>query len=267
MLKTRIIPSLLFDGQGLVKTVQFKNPKYVGDPINAVKIFNDKFVDEIILLDIAASREMRGPRMDLIRQITSECFIPFCYGGGINNIEDARTLFDIGVEKISINTAAVKNPAIIRELSGYFGSQSIVVSMDIKRRKVVGGYTVMCDNGRTRIKLDPVDHAHRAEALGAGELLINSIDCDGVMQGYDLEILKRVSDCVTIPVIACGGAGNLQHMVEAVNLTNVPAVAAGSLFVFKGKHRAVLINYPSPEELGSLFNSRNALVSRSLKND
>jgi len=254
MLKTRVIPSLLFDGQGLVKTVQFKNPKYVGDPINAIKIFNDKFVDEIIFLDISASRERRGPRMDFIRQITSECFIPFCYGGGITNIDDARTLFDIGVEKVSINTAAIKNPAFIRELSEYFGSQSIVVSMDIKRKMIVDGYSVMCKNATARIKMDPVDYARRAEKLGAGELLINSIDCDGEMQGYDLRILKRISDCVTIPVIACGGAGNLQHMVEAVNSANIPAVAAGSLFVFKGKHRAVLINYPSPKELGGVFN-------------
>lgn len=251
MLKTRVIPCLLLEGQGLVKTVQFKNPKYVGDPINAVKIFNDKFVDEIIFLDISASRDGRGPRPEFIQQIAAECFIPFCYGGGITNLKEARALFEIGIEKISINSAAVKNPAFIRELSKYFGNQSIVVSMDVKKRKFAGGHTIMSNNGTANVKMDPVDYARQAEKLGAGELLINSVDCDGKRQGYDLKMLKRISDSVMIPVIACGGAGSLQHLAEAATHTNISALAAGSLFVFKGKHSAVLINYPSQKELAN----------------
>lgn len=248
MLTTRVIPCLLMDGKGLIKTVQFKSPKYIGDPINAVKIFNDKFVDEIIFLDISATRMGQKPNFDLIEQIATECFIPFCYGGGIACKNDAIKLFKLGVEKVSINSAAIKNPDLIVELSEHFGRQSIVVAMDVKKYLTLG-YRVVIQNGTARTKMNPIDYARKAEELGAGELLINSVDGDGKMQGYDLNLLKEITAAVSIPVIACGGAGNIEHMAAAVRIAQVSAVAAGSLFVFKGKHRAVLINYPSQKEM------------------
>jgi cyclase len=248
MLKTRVIPCLLLKGQGLVKTVRFKNPKYVGDPINAVKIFNDKEVDELVFLDIEATVDRRKPPFKLISEIASECFMPLSYGGGLRDLDDIKTIFNLGVEKVIINSYAIENPDFVREASEFYGSQSIVVTVDAKRN-ASGEYDIFSRAGREKTKLNLVDHAKKMEELGAGEIFLNSIDRDGTMEGYDIEMIKRVTEAVSIPVIACGGAGKIEDFVEAVKKGGASAVAAGSMFVFHGKHRAVLITYPSVEEL------------------
>ncbi|MBS3918868.1 MAG: AglZ/HisF2 family acetamidino modification protein [Deltaproteobacteria bacterium] len=254
MLKTRIIPCLLLKGQGLVKTVKFRNPKYVGDPINAVKIFNDKEVDELVLLDIEASVEGRPPRIKLISEIASECFMPLSYGGGLRDLDDIKTVFNLGVEKVIINSYAIENPNFVKEASGRFGSQSVVVAVDVKK-SAFGKYEILTYGGRRKAKLNFVDHVKEMEKLGAGEIFLNSIDRDGAMEGYDIEMIKKVTDSVSIPVIACGGAGRVEDFVEAVVQGGASAVAAGSMFVFHGKHRAVLITYPSIHDLQKAFPS------------
>jgi imidazole glycerol-phosphate synthase subunit HisF len=248
MLSTRVIPCLLLRGQGLVKTTRFKEPTYVGDPINAIKIFNDKEVDELIFLDIMASREGRGPALQAIEGFASECFMPVGYGGGISSVADARAVLALGIEKIILNTAALRRPALVSEIAGEFGAQAVVVSIDAEKR-LFGGYEVMELGGTMRTGRDPADHAQHMVQLGAGEILINSIDRDGTQSGYDLSLVRSVTDAVTVPVIACGGAANLAHLREAVTEGRASAVAAGSMFVFHGKHRAVLISYPSKAEL------------------
>jgi cyclase len=252
MLKTRVIPCLLLKGQGLVKTVRFKNPKYVGDPINAVKIFNDKEVDELIFLDIEASVERKKPPIKLISDIASECFMPLSYGGGLRDLDDIKTVFNLGVEKVVINSYAIENPDFVREASERYGSQSIVVAVDVKRNSF-GKYEVFSRAGRERTKLNPVDHAKKMEKQGAGEIFLNSIDRDGTMEGYDIELIKKVSQVVSIPVIACGGAGRINDFAEAVGKGGASAVAAGSMFVFHGRHRAVLITYPSIQDLDEVL--------------
>lgn len=251
MLRTRVIPSLLLQGQGLVKTVQFRKPSYVGDPINAIKIFNDKEVDELVLLDIAASREGRGPAFEIIEDIASECFMPLGYGGGIRSLEDIRRILATGVEKVVLNTAALANPGLIDAAAAEVGSQSVVVSIDA-RRKLLGGYEVWGSGGTRASQREPAEFAREVAARGAGEILLNSIDRDGTQKGFDLELVRRVSSAVDVPVIACGGAGSLTHFREAVD-AGASAVAAGSLFVYVGRHRAVLINYPEYRELEDLF--------------
>jgi cyclase len=254
MLKTRVIPCLLLKNGGLVKTVKFKDPKYVGDPINAVKIFNDKEVDELIFLDTTATIENRKPPINLISQIATECFMPFCYGGGIKTVEDIAQLFALGVEKVAINTQSVLNPSLIKQASDLFGSQSIVVSIDVKKN-LFGKHRVYTHGGRKSTKLDPVDFAVQMQELGAGELFLNSIDRDGTMQGYDLDLIRKVSESVSIPLIACGGAGSLDHFAEAITKGGASAVSAGSFFVFQGTHRAVLITYPPLRELERRLNN------------
>ena len=252
MLKTRVIPCLLLKGKGLVKTVKFENPKYVGDPINAVKIFNDKEVDELIFLDIEATVEGRKPPVKLISEIASECFMPLSYGGGLRNLDDIKAIFNLGVEKVIINSYAIENPRFINEASKFYGNQSIVVAIDVKR-STKGKYEIFSRGGKKKTNLDPVEHAMKMETLGAGEIFLNSIDRDGTMEGYDIGLIKEVAESVTIPVIACGGAGRIEHFVEAVKKAGASAVAAGSMFVFHGKHRAVLTTYPSVEELEKAF--------------
>jgi cyclase len=248
MLKTRVIPCLLLKGQGLVKTVKFKNPKYVGDPINAVKIFNDKEVDELIFLDIEATVEGRSPPIKLISEIASECFMPLSYGGGLRDLDDIKTIFNLGVEKVIINSYAIENPDFVREASSRYGNQSIVVAVDVKRNSF-GKYEIFSFGGRKKTKLNLVDHVKEMERLGAGEIFLNSIDRDGTMEGYDIEMIKKVTDTMSIPAIASGGAGKVGDFVEAVAKGGASAVAAGSMFVFHGKHRAVLITYPSIHDL------------------
>lgn len=248
MLKTRVIPSLLLRGRGLYKTVRFKDPKYVGDPVNAVKIFNEKEVDEIIVLDISATTEKKEPNFALIEEIASECFMPLGYGGGVATIDQMRRLYRLGVEKIALNTAAFTDRHLVEAGCKTFGSSSVIASIDTKST-LFGKREVWINGGRVNTKVDPVRYAEQLARLGVGEILVNSIDRDGTMSGYDIELLKMLSAAVDVPIIACGGAGSLEHMQEAVTTAGVPAVAAGSMFVFHGRHRAVLINYPARAEL------------------
>jgi cyclase len=252
MIATRVIPCLLLRGGGLVKTVRFSDPVYLGDPVNIIRIFNDKEVDELFLVDIMASRERRPPPYEMIARITSECFMPLGYGGGVRTLDEMREIFGLGVEKVSLNTQAVENSAFVRAAANRFGSQSIVVSIDAKRG-MFGRYEVYTCGGRKRTGLDPVDAARQMELAGAGEILLNSIDRDGTLQGYDLDLIRRVASAVNIPVVACGGAGEVRHLKEAVEEGGATAAAAGSIFVFRGRHRAVLISYPTPGQLNELF--------------
>jgi len=242
----RIIPSLLLRGSGFVKTFCFKDPVYLGDCFNTLRLFNEKEADELMILDITATFEHRSPRFDFLRDLASECFMPLGYGGGIQSISDMRRLFSFGFEKLSLNTAAFKNPGMIKEAAREFGSQSVIVSIDF-RKKFLGGYEVYVNGGRERTGFDPIQAAKLVEEMGAGEILLNSIDRDGTMQGYELEIIRKVADAVTIPVIACGGAGSLDDFKRAIHEGHASAVAAGSFFVFNGKHKAVLISYPAHE--------------------
>jgi cyclase len=247
MERFRVIPVLLLHRGGLVKSVRFGNYKYVGDPINAVKIFNEKEIDEIVILDIDASREKRGPNFEQIRSITSEAFIPVAYGGGITSIEQIKRLFFDGVEKIVLNYSAVQNPSLISEAAKMVGSQSVVISVDFKKR-MLGGKRVMTLNGKINVKDSIVEFCRKMEILGAGEIFLNSIDRDGTYKGYDLEILREVSSVLSIPVVICGGASELSDFYFA-RKNGASAVAAGSMFVFQRPHQAVLISYPSQGEL------------------
>jgi len=252
MLKTRVIPVLLLRGSGLVKGMKFKDHKYVGDPINAVKIFNDKEVDELVFLDIEATEKGRGPTLELLEDIATEAFIPFAYGGGVKTIEQASRLFKLGVEKVIINTAAYENPGLVKELSQAFGAQSIVVCIDVKKN-FWGKYEVYIRNGRVKVKQNPIEYAQQMQEFGAGELIVSDIDKDGTRSGYNVLLLKSITDAVSIPVVALGGAGELDDFKKATNQANVSAVAAGDLFVFSGKHKAVLITYPAYNKLEALF--------------
>jgi imidazole glycerol-phosphate synthase subunit HisF len=241
---TRLIPCLLLRGNGLVKTKKFKDSVYVGDPVNAVRIFSEKEVDELVILDIDATREGREPNYELIAEIAGECFMPIAYGGGISTVAQARKLIRCGIEKVVINSASVDSTGFIREIADVFGSQAVVGSIDA-RKTLFGGHRVFVKSGTIETKLKPEDHAAALVQAGVGEILLNSIDCDGQMQGYDIELIKKVSARVNVPVVACGGAGTLDHMRSAMSQGGASAVAAGSMFVFYGKHRAVLINYPT----------------------
>jgi cyclase len=253
MRRVRVIPSLLIQKGGLVKSIRFKEHKYVGDPINAVKIFNEKEVDEIVILDISATAEKRAPNVKQIREIASEAFMPMGYGGGITRLEEIRELIAAGVEKVILNASAFSNPQLLTDAAKYVGSQSVVASIDVKKN-LWGKYRVSLANGSKTTSLDPVSFARDMEKAGAGEILLNSIDRDGSFEGYDLELIRQVSAAVGIPVVALGGAGSVEDFQQAV-ASGASAVAAGSLFVFQRPHRAVLISYPSQVELKEkLFN-------------
>lgn len=256
MFLPRIIPVLLLKGKGLVKTINFKEPRYIGDPINAVKIFNDLKADELVFLDIAASKEGRTIAIDLVKNIGDEAFMPFAVGGGIKSVKQIGALISAGAEKVVINTESINNQALIPEAANHFGSQSIIVSIDVKKN-IFGDYKIYTGSGKIKNHVDLIDHIHNIERLGAGEILINSIDNDGLMSGYDLKLIKVVTESVTIPVIACGGAGCLDHLKQTFDYTNVSALAAGSMFVYHGSRKAVLINYPSKIELLRLFKDSN----------
>lgn len=256
MFRPRVIPCLLLKGKGLVKTIKFKNPTYIGDPINAVWIYNKQEADELIFLDITASKEKKCISSELVKKIGKETYMPFAVGGGISTFAEAKGLLAAGAEKIVISTAAINNPVLITKMADVYGSQSVVVSIDVKKN-LWGKYEVFILSGSKGTKIDPVTHARNVEKLGAGEILINSIDRDGTMQGYDIELIKKISKAVTIPVIACGGAGRLEDFREAVIIGGASAVAAGSLFVFQGKRRAVLTNYPGKKELEGIFDRQN----------
>lgn len=243
MHQARVIPCLLLRGYGLVKTRKFKDAIYIGDPVNAVRIFSEKEVDEIIVLDIDATREGREPNYELIAEIAGECFMPMAYGGGISNLSQVRRLIRSGVEKVVINSAATQSTNVITESADIFGSQAVVAAVDV-RRTLLGGYKVVAKSGITETGLKLEEHLQRLQAAGAGEIFINSVDRDGTMAGYDLELLRIASRIVKVPVVACGGAGTVEHLQQAIKEGGASAVAAGSMFVFHGRHRAVLINYP-----------------------
>lgn len=240
----RIIPSLLLRGNGFVKTRRFKDAVYLGDCFNTVRLFNEKEADELMILDIEATAAGRPPRFEFLRDLAGECFMPVAYGGGVRSLEDMQKLFAAGFEKVSVNTQGWNDPELIRTAAREFGAQSVIASIDV-RRTLFGRFEVYVEGGRRGTGQDPVAAARRAADLGAGELLLNSIDRDGTMQGYDLDLIRRVADAVEIPVIACGGAGSLSDFRQAIQEGHASAVAAGSYFVFTGKHRAVLITYPS----------------------
>lgn len=247
----RVIPVLLLDKNGVYKTVQFKNAKYIGDPLNAVKIFNDKEVDELIFLDISATGNNREPDYDYLSKIAGECFMPLCYGGGIQTIEQIKKLIYSGIEKVAINSYALQNPNFIKEASERFGSSTIVVSIDVKK-SWLGKYEVYNKHKVKTSFSDPIIFSQEMEKMGAGEILINSVSNDGMMQGYDYNLIEKISKAVNIPVVACGGAGELNHFKAAID-AGASACAAGSKFVFHGVHKAVLINYPSQNELKTCF--------------
>jgi cyclase len=256
MLHARVIPCLLLRNGGLVKTVQFDKPRYVGDPINAVRIFNQKEVDELMFLDIGATAAGRGPNFELIRDIASEAFMPFGYGGGVRTVDDVRALLDLGVEKVVLNAAAVERPGLVSDAAEVVGSQSVAVSIDVKKG-LLGRYEVVTHNGRRRTGLHPVAWAKKMQDCGAGEIVLNSVDRDGMMGGYDIALLRQVTEAVGVPVVACGGAGSLDDFSAAVHDGGAAAVAAGSLFVFHGKYRAVLITYPEYGELERRLGGRS----------
>lgn len=252
MLRTRVIPALLLRNRGLVKTIKFKDPKYLGDPINIVKIFNDKEVDELVFLDITATKERKGPPFDLLANITSECFMPLGYGGGIRKMDEVKRLLSMGIEKIILNSYAVENPDFVSEVAAFAGNQAVVISIDVKKNWR-SKYEVFTHGGTKKTDLNPVDFALQMQEKGAGEIFLNSIDRDGTMEGYDLELTKSVAEVLEVPLIACGGAKNVQDLGDVVKQGSASAAAAGSIFVFQGPLRGVLISYPSQKELQAVL--------------
>lgn len=250
--RIRVIPSLLLRGDGLVKTVRFRDPVYVGDPINTVKLFNDKEVDEIVVLDITASRENRGPNLDKIREIASEAFMPMAYGGGITTMDEIAAIFFAGVEKVILNSVLQTDLSLVTEASRRFGAQSIVASIDAKKR-FIGGYQIVTHGGSRKKGITPSEAAQRAVDAGAGEVLINSVERDGTGKGYDIGLISSVTSSVSVPVVACGGASSVDDFVHAVRDGGASAVAAGSMFVFHGVHRAVLVSFPDEQKLKQDF--------------
>ena len=248
-LRARIVPCLLLHDGGLVKTRQFKDAKYVGDPLNAVKIFNEKEVDELMFLDIDASVQGRAPNFALLKSLAVESRMPLCYGGGVASADTAAKIIALGFEKVSISAAALTRPALIGEMAEAIGSQSVVVTLDVRKNKFLGTYTVYMHNGREKCKIDLNEFCRRAVELGAGEIVINSIDRDGEMKGYDLSLAREIRAAVTTPLTFVGGAGSVEHMQELIDAVGVVGAAAGSMFVFKGPYRAVLINYARPINL------------------
>jgi cyclase len=254
MHKIRVIPVLLLRDWGLEKSIRFHDPVYVGSPINAARVFNGRNVDELIILDIVATRQKRQPGIEVISQITEEAFMPVTVGGGIRDLSTMRDLLAAGADRIVINTSAVEQPDLVTQAANRFGSQCVVVSIDAKR-SADGSYEVYTHGGTCATGLDPVSHAIRMQDIGCGEILLTSIDQDGTMGGYDLKLTQRVSDSVSIPLIACGGAGSVKHLAEAVEVGHASAVAAGAFFLFFGPRRTVLITYPSDDELLQAFDA------------
>lgn len=248
----RVIPNLLLQHTGFVKTTRFARPVYLGDPINIVKLFNDMEVDELGILDISATREGRGPNVELLRNIADNAFMPLSYGGGLGSVDDIRTVLGIGYEKVVIGSRAAERPELVSEAARVVGNQSVVVSVDA-RAGLWGKYSVYTHNGKHRVRKTPAEYAREMEGRGAGEILLTSIDRDGTMSGYDIGLIRTVVDAVTVPVIAAGGAGELGDLTAAVREGGASAVAVGSMFVFHGPRRAVLVNTPSREELDAAF--------------
>lgn len=253
MLRSRITPCLLVHKKGLVKTVGFKDPKYVGDPINAVKIFNEKEVDELMVLDIDASVEGRGPDFTLIKNLAVECRMPFCYGGGVTTVEQAKKIISLGAEKVALSSAAVNDFDLIPKISEAVGVQSVVVVLDVKKKALFGGYEIYIHNGKKATGLKVKEFVERLDKVGVGEIVINSIDRDGKMEGYDFSLIDLVREATEGPMTVLGGAGSLEDIKSVICKYKIIGVSAGSLFVFKGKYRAVLISYPNKQEKKKLF--------------
>ena len=257
MLRPRISPCLLIRKGGLVKTRQFKDDKYVGDPINAVRIFNEKSVDELIIIDIDATRLNNEPNFELLQRLANESRMPLCYGGGVKNVEQAKRIIQMGIEKVAISSQAFKDPELVRKISESIGSQSVVCVLDVKKT-LFRNYELYMSNGTKKIEGKPIDWINTFQDLGAGEILINSIDRDGMQNGYDLELVEKITDCLKVPSTFLGGASSLEDIGDLIAKRGVGGCAAGSLFVFKGKFRAVLINYPN-------FKEKYDLIIRSLE--
>lgn len=253
MLRPRIIPCLLVHDGGLVKTVRFASPKYVGDPINAVKIFNEKESDELVVLDIDATVRGVDPNLKVIGRLAAECRMPLCYGGGVRSVSQAKDIIGLGVEKVALSAAAVQDPSLLSRIADEVGRQSVVAVLDVKRSSRSGGYGVWTHNGSRDTGRNLLDLAVELERAGAGELLVNSIDRDGTMEGYDLDLAETVRNALGIPITILGGAGSLAHLGQLIRRCGVLGVAAGSLFVFKGPYKAVLINYPGAVQKEDLF--------------
>ena len=253
MLQPRLIPCLLIHKNGLVKTRKFENPKYVGDPINAVRIFNEKSVDELIVLDIDATAQNRLPNYNLIATLANECRMPLAYGGGVKTTDQVKNIIGLGVEKVIISAEAVYNPDLIANAATHVGSQSIVAVIDIKKTGLLRRYEVVTHNGNKRTGLDPVELGVKLQNMGVGEILINSVDLDGTMQGYDMDLISKFREKIRVPLTVLGGAGSLEDIWSLWKTNGLVGAAAGSLFVFKGKYRAVLINYPNVSEKADIL--------------
>lgn len=254
MLRPRIIPCLLVRSKGLVKTTKFKDARYLGDPMNAVRIFNEKEADELMIIDIDATVEGRGPDFKMIENWAEECRMPLCYGGGITTVEQAQQIFSLGVEKIAISSGAINNLSLIEEISKKVGSQSVVIVLDVKK-KMFGGYEVYTHNGKKATGKNPFDLIRKFQELGAGEIVINNIDADGVMNGYDLDLIEKARNSTTLPLTAIGGAGSLEDIGGLISKYGIIGASAGSLFVYKGKLKGVLISYPN-------FTEKDALIKK-----
>lgn len=252
MLRPRIIVSLLLHDKGLVKTVNFKSPKYVGDPINAVRIFNEKEVDELAFFDIDATVLNKEPDYVLIEKLANQSRMPICYGGGVKTVDQAQKIFSLGIEKIALSSSVIQNPSLVTQIAERVGSQSVIVVLDIKK-KLLGGYEVFTHNGKKATGINPIKFAKDLEQLGAGEIIINSIDQDGLMKGYDFNLINKIAETISIPLTVLGGAGSLSDIEKVIQKHGVIGVAAGSLFVFKGPYKAVLINYPTQLEKNRIF--------------
>lgn len=253
MLRPRIIPCLLVRDKGLVKTVKFGPGKYVGDPINAVKIFNEKEVDELIVLDIDATAKGVGPDFGMIRKLAAECRMPLCYGGGVRTVEQVKTIIGLGVEKVALSSALLEDPTLVTRIAEEVGSQSVVAVLDVKKKMFGTRYEVFTHNAKNETGRDPVEFAAVLEKLGVGEIVINSIDNDGEMKGYDIALAKKVREATTVPMTILGGAGSLKDIGALIQNFGIVGATAGSLFVFKGVYKAVLINYPAPAEKEDLI--------------
>lgn len=253
MLRSRITPCLLVHKKGLVKTTNFKDSKYVGDPLNAVKIFNEKEVDELIVLDIDATVEQRGPDFELIQNLAIECRMPFCYGGGVTTVEQAKKIISLGAEKVAISSAAIKNPSLLKEIGLAVGTQSVVVVLDVKKKGILGNYEIFTHNGKIATGIKLIEFLKILNEIGIGEIVINSIENDGKMTGYDFKLFDIVREMTSMPMTILGGAGSLNDIKLAIAKYKTIGVAAGSLFVFNGKYRAVLISYPNKIERKELY--------------
>jgi cyclase len=254
MLRSRITPCLLVHKKGLVKTTLFKDAKYVGDPINAVKIFNEKEVDELMVLDIDATVEGRAPDFNLIKNLAVECRMPFCYGGGVTTVDQAKKIISLGAEKVALSSSAINNPLLLKEIGTAVGMQSVVVVLDVKKKGLLGTFEIFTHNGKKSTGIKLKDFLKTLNEIGIGELVINSIEDDGKMSGYDFKLFDIARDMTNMPMTIMGGAGSIDDIKKAINRYQTIGVAAGSLFVFKGKYKAVLISYPNKEERMNLYN-------------